>query len=415
MTTSTLPIATLPIATGRAEDYDEIGRFLGDLFHQPVVPEAHETERAIFEPERALLVRDGPELVASAAAYTRDLGVPGGAIPAAHVTLVGVASTHRRRGLLTAMMHRQLRQIRDDRREPIAVLWASEGRIYPRFGYGLAAQRLTVTDETTELRLPAPTPDEGRLRLDSPTARRADLARVYDRARADRPGWSARDDRWWRYVLVDPEAQRGGATERRVVLHEGADGVDGYGLFRTKAEWEDAGPKGLTTVDEVVATDPAAYRAIWRMLLSLDLARRLSWVRAAVDEPLLRMVNEPRQLGAQLVDALWVRVVDVPAALAARRYATDVDVVIEVTDDLLPENTGRWRLRGGLTGATCTPESAPADLACDVRCLGEVFLGGAGLTTLADAGRVRELRPGALATATPAFTWPRAPSALEVF
>jgi predicted acetyltransferase len=407
--------STLPVEAARAEDYDEIGRLLGTLFHHGVEPEAHEAERVIFEPERALLVRDGADLVASAAAYTRDLGVPGGTLPAAHVTLVGVAPTHRRRGLLTAMMHRQLRQIYDGRREPVAVLWASEGRIYPRFGYGLASQRFHVSGATTELRLPAPTSGEGRLRLGRPTDGQADLARVYERVRADRPGWSARDDRWWRYVLVDPEAHRGGATERRVVLHEGPDGVDGYGLFRTKAEWDDAGPNSLTTVDEVVTSTPAGYLAIWRMLLSLDLTRRLAWMRAAVDEPLLRLLNEPRRLDCRLVDALWVRVVDVPAALAARRYATDVDVVIEVTDHLLPENTGRWRLRGGPAEATCTPASGPADLACDVRCLGELFLGGATPTALAETGRLRELRPGALTAAGPAFTWHRAPSAMEIF
>ncbi|QOC90734.1 GNAT family N-acetyltransferase [Micromonospora craniellae] len=403
------------ISTGRPEDYDDIGRFLGALFHHAVDPETHETERAIFEPERALLVRDGSELVASAAAYTRELGVPGGAMPAAHVTLVGVAPTHRRQGLLSAMMRRQLREIHDAGREPVAVLWASEGRIYPRFGYGLAAQRLQINGETTELRLPAPTPDEGRLRLDRPADRQADLATVYDRVRSDRPGWSSRDERWWRYVLMDPESQRSGATELRVVLHEGPDGVDGYGLFRTRSEWNNAGPKGVTTVDEVVTATPAAYRAIWRMLLSIDLTRQVVVRRAAVDEPLLRMVNEPRMLVAQLSDALWVRVVDVPAALAARRYATDVDVVIEVDDELLPENTGRWRLHGGPDKADCTRTDEPADLACDVRCLGELFLGGVGPAALAAAGRLRKLRPGALAAAGPAFTWHRTASALEVF
>ncbi|WP_341717237.1 GNAT family N-acetyltransferase [Micromonospora sp. FIMYZ51] len=410
MTTS-----SLPIETARVEDFDEMNRFLNTLFHHALEPEAYEAEKAIFEPARALVVRDGAELVATATAFTRDLAVPGGEVPAAHVSMVGVAPTHRRRGLLTAMMHRQLRDIRDAGREPVAVLWASEGRIYPRFGYGLASQRLEIDSVTAELRLPAPTPDEGRLRLDLPANRRPDLARVYDQARLDRPGWSARDDRWWRYVLVDPESQRGGATERRVVLHEGPDGVDGYGLFRTKAEWDSGGPKSTTTVDEVVATSPAAYRAIWRMLLSIDLTRRLTSNRAAVDEPLLWLVDEPRRLGVRQIDALWVRVVDVPAALAARRYATDLDVVIEVTDDLLPENTGRWRLVGGPKTASCTPATGPADLACDVRCLGELFLGGASLTTLAAAGRVRELRSGALAETTPAFTWHRAPSAMEVF
>ncbi|AEB46807.1 GNAT family N-acetyltransferase [Micromonospora maris] len=406
---------SLPISSARAEDFDEMGRFLNFLFHHGLEPEAHETERVIFEPQRALLVRDGPEVVGTTAAFTRALGVPGGEVAAAHVSMVGVAPTHRRRGLLTALMRRQLREVHAARREPVTVLWASEGRIYPRFGYGLAAQRLQLTGDTNELRLPPPTADEGRLRLDRPADRLADLSRVYDTVRAGRPGWSARDDRWWRYVLLDPEAHRGGATERRVVLHEGADGVDGYGLFRTKSDWDGTGPKCQTSVDEVVATSVAGYRAIWRMLLSIDLTRQVSFLRAAVDEPLLRLVDEPRRLNPRLVDALWVRVVDVPAAMAARRYATDVDVVIEVSDDLLPENTGRWRLQGGPKTASCVPANGPADLACDISCLGELFLGGSTLTALADAGRVRELRPGALAAADPAFIWHRAPSALEVF
>lgn len=395
-------------------DFDEIARMLSSIYHGSVEPESHEVERGIFEPERSLLVHDGADLVASVGAFTRELSVPGATVPAAHVTMVGVVPTHRRRGLLTQLMHRQLREIRDGAREPIAVLWATEGRIYPRFGYGLAAQRLSMECDTTELRLPEPAAVAGTLRLDRPAARQPELARLYDRVRVNRPGWSNRDERWWRYVLSDPAAHRGGATERRLVLHEGPDGVDGYALWRTRGDWDRTGPRALTTVDEVVAANPAAYLALWRMLLTIDLTRRLS-CRAAVDEPLLRLVNEPRRLGAQLVDALWVRVVDVPAALAARRYAAPVEVVIEIIDELLPENTGRWRLTGGPDGVRCLPTDEPAELACDVRCLGELYLGGASLTALADAGRVHELRPGALAPATVAFGWHRAPAGMEVF
>ncbi|MEU4640927.1 GNAT family N-acetyltransferase [Micromonospora sp. NPDC023814] len=405
----------LAVGTARADDFDELARLLGHLFHAPPDPETHEIERALFEPERTLLVRDGGEAVATARAFTRELTVPGARVPAAHVSGVGVAPTHRRRGLLTQLMVRQLRQVRDEGREPVAVLWASEGGIYPRFGYGLAAQRLSVQCATVALRMPDPTPAEGRLRLAAPADCRAELAGVYDRVRPERPGWSSRDEAWWRYVLGDQADRRGGATERRAVLHEGPDGVDGYGLFRTRANWESTGPNGITTVDEVVAATPAAYGAMWRMLLSLDLAGQLSFGAGAVDEPLLRLVNEPRRLGAQLVDALWLRVVDVPAALAARRYATGVDVVIEVTDELLPENAGRWHLSGGPERAGCAPTDRPAELACDVRCLGELYLGGAGLAALAAAGRVRELRPGALAAAGPAFGWHRAPAGMDVF
>ena len=401
--------------TARPEDLDDLHDLLNGLFHGGFDAESWAIERTLLEPERTLLARDGGELVASATAYTRELTAPGARVPAAHVSMVGVAPTHRRQGLLTRMMSRQLREVRDAAREPVAVLWASEGRIYPRFGYGLAAQRLTVDCETTELRLPDPTPAEGRLRVTRPAACRADLERVYDQVRPERPGWSSRDERWWAYVLGDPASQRGGATELRAVLHHGPDGIDGYALFRTRSEWNEAGPQGQVTVNEVVAATPAGYRALWRMLLSIDLTRRLSWRGAALDEPLLRLVNEPRRLGTRLVDALWLRVVDVPAALAARRYATAVDVVLDITDDLLPENTGRWRLTGGPDDATCVPTDAPADLACDVRSLGELYLGGTGLVALAATGRVEERRPGALAAAGPAFGWHRAPAGMEIF
>ncbi|MCW3838692.1 GNAT family N-acetyltransferase [Micromonospora yasonensis] len=398
----------------RAEDFDEIAALLALAFHEEPDPELREIERGVFEPGRALLVRDGGVGVAHAAAFTRDLQVPGASVPAAHVTMVSVLPTHRRRGLLTALMRRQLREIRDAGREPVAVLWASEGRIYPRFGYGLAAQRYAVQCGTAELRLPEPAAAGGRLRLDRPVAHRAELARLYDRVRADRPGWSSRDERWWAYVLADVKSLRGGATERQVLLHEGAAGVDGYALYRTKEDWDRQGPRGEVRVDEVVAATPEAYRALWRLLLSIDLTRRVSF-QAAVDEPLFWLVNEPRRLAAQLADALWVRVVDVPAALAARRYATDVDVVVEVTDDLLPENTGRWRLVGGAAGAECVATTAPAQLACDVRALGALYLGGAGLAALATAGHVRELVPGTVAATATAFGWHRAPAPMEVF
>ncbi|MEV0004137.1 GNAT family N-acetyltransferase [Micromonospora sp. NPDC050980] len=403
------------VVVPRAEDFDEIAALLALAFHNDLDPEVQQLERPLFEPERALLVRDAGTAVAHAAAFSRDLAVPGADVPAAHVSMVAVAPTHRRRGLLTALMRRQLRQILDTRREPIAVLWASEGRIYPRFGYGSAAQRLVIAADTTGLRLPEPTPAEGTLRLDRPAPHAGELARLYERVRADRPGWSRRDERWWAYVLADVKSRRGGATERRVLLHHGPDGLDGYALYRTRDEWHGDVPGSEVQVGEVVADTPEAYLALWRLLLSVDLTRRLSFPIAAVDEPLLRLVDEPRQLAAKLADGLWVRVVDVPVALAARRYAADVDVVVEVTDPLLPENTGRWRLVGGAAGAECTATTAPAGLACDVRALGELYLGGVTPAALAATGRVRELIPGTLPALTPAFTWHRSPTPMDVF
>ena len=180
-------------------------------------------------------------------------------------------------------------------------------------------------------------------------------------------------------------------------MHEGEQGVDGYALWRAQARWGDTGPNGEVRVLEVVTTTPEAYASLWRFLLTVDLTRTVSAWCCAVDEPIQFMVNEPRRLKAGLADGLWLRVMDVPEALAARRYAAHVDVVIEVTDDLIPVNAGRWRLVGGPDGARCESTVDEPDLACDVRALGAAYLGGTPLDALATAGLVREHRPGALA------------------
>jgi predicted acetyltransferase len=296
----------------------------------------------------------------------------------------------------------------------VAVLWASEGTIYQRFGYGLGASRL-ILETDPELRMLRPPQGEGRLRSVR-LAEAADLlSKVYDRVRADRVGWSSRDARWWDAVLADPPSRRDGRTSPRVSVHEGQSGVDGYAIWRTKGDWSPAGPRGKVMAREVVATTPEAYRALWRLLLDVDLTRSVQFGFAAPDEPLYHLVNEPRKLGARLMDSLWLRTVDVPAALAARRYVAPVDVVLEVTDPVFAENSGRWHLTGDAESASCTRTDRAADLALDVHALGAAYLGGVALATLAAGGRVTELAAGALARTSVAFGWYRPPSATEVF
>jgi predicted acetyltransferase len=215
------------------DDFPGIRRMLYGVFHG-TDDETEELTRAVVEPERGLVVTDGDEIVAHAAAYSRDLTVPGDVIPAAHVTAVGVAATHRRRRLLTGMMRRQLRDVHDAHREPIAVLWASESAIYPRFGYGLAAQRLVMEIDSRDAGID-PAPDT-RLRAAEPPALLTELTKVYEQLRPSRPGWSSRDERWWSYVLADPPASRAGGTALRAVVHETESGADGYAIWRTKAE-----------------------------------------------------------------------------------------------------------------------------------------------------------------------------------
>src|SRR5690606_14542272 len=249
-------------------------------------------------------IRDGDAIVARAAAYTRDLTVPGAVLPAAHVTMVGVAPTHRRQGMLTRLMHRQLAEVP----EPIAVLWASEGRIYPRFGYGMASQRVSLEIETREVRLPAPATAPGRVRTVPADAARPRLRDVYEAVRADRPGLSSRDDGWWGRRMEDPPGHREGATALRVSLHDSGDGPDGYALWRVRSDWGQGGPQGEVRVRELIAASPEAYLGLWRFLLGIDLTRSVTLRLTGPDEPLLWLVDEPRRLRVTQGDGLYLRI-----------------------------------------------------------------------------------------------------------
>jgi predicted acetyltransferase len=402
------------IEPATADDWDALYQVLETAFHDEHSDEAKEAERIVVEFDRTLLARRDGEVVGSAGILSRRLAVPGATVPAAHVTLVSVAPTARRQGVLRGFMSRQF----DDARaagEPIAVLWASEGRIYQRFGYGLAASALSLTIETNEVRLTV-APPAGRLRESTPAALRGQMVKLYDEAYASRPGWSERAERHWDFRLSDLKEWRRGATELRAVIHEDANAVvDGYALWRAERRWGNTGPSGEVRVMEVVATTPDAYTAIWQYLMTMDLTRTVNAWLCAPDEPLLYAVSDPRRLDARLHDALWVRVLDVPAALAARRYATDVDVVLEVSDPMIPANAGRWRLRGSPSDAHCAATTDAPDLSCDVKALGTVYLGGTSLSTLAATGQVVEHTAGSLARADAALRWRQAPTSPEVF
>jgi predicted acetyltransferase len=264
-----------------------------------------------------------------------------------------------------------------------------------------------------EVRLTVPPAEPaGRLRMGDPAELLPDIGKVYDQVRIGRVGWSDRDERWWRYVLTDPKDRRGGGTKRYAVVHDGPGGPTGYALWRVHNRWNDHGPDAEVDVREVAAGDPETYQALWRFLLGIDLSRSVRYRMGAVDEPLRLLVDEPRRLGETVSDALFVRLVDLPGALAARRYLTPLDVVLEVEDPILTANSGRWRLTGGPDGAACVRTGEAADLVCSVTDLGAAYLGGTSLASLAAAGRVRQLTgndPGV------AFGWHRAPSATEVF
>lgn len=371
-------------------------------------------ERDLFEAPRTLAAvheRDG--VVGTTLSTRRQLGVPGGEVPAAHVTAVSVLGTHRRRGLLRRMMTRQLTDLAGTD-EPVAILWASEPVIYGRFGYGAATATLSYDADTRELSVPAGE-TTGQLREVEYAESTETLSTVYEAARVGRPGLSSRPPALWRMWAADLEHWRQGRSGLRAILHEGPDGPDGYAVYRIGRNGDASGPAGVVHVQEVMAGDLAGYRALWRYLFDIDLTRRLTYEFAAVDEPLYHLVSDARRLGARYGDGLWLRVLDVPAALTARRYASDVDAVLAVTDDLLTGNDGHWHLRAGPAGATCVRTDAPADVALSVTDLGSAYLGGTPLSALAAAGAVQELRAGALAPVSTAFGWERAPVGIEIF
>lgn len=396
-------------------DIDAFSRVIRTAFNVNGEPDPSDSVRAVIDPARYTLAELDGRIVGTAGIFTRDLAVPGAVIPAAHVTGVSVAATHTRKGLLRRMMTSQLSTVP----EAVAVLWASEGRIYQRFGYGLATHNVTIRADRRELAVRGTVGvGTGTLRAAVPSEVRKELSEVYDRLLPDQPGWSSRDDAWWGHLTSDPEARREGFTATRAVLYENAEGVvEGYTRYRIRNEWDDNGPKGEVNVVELVAATPDATAALWRFLLGVDLTRTVVKGLSSPDEAVFHLVEEPRRLGAKIGDGLWIRIVDLPRALTARRYAAPVDVVLGVTDTLLPANAGRWRLRVGAGGAlvNCAPTDAPADLTCDVTDLGAAYLGGTKLGALAATGRVQEHRPGAVAAASTAFGWHVTPTSIEIF
>jgi len=392
-------------------------RTLVETFGEDPRDADRDADRSVFEPERSLAGVDRDSIIATAAIFSRDMTVPGGPRPVAGVTMVSVAPTHRRRGILTEMMRRQLTELHELQREPVAALWASEGGIYGRFGYGLAARRCLLTGRTAELRLRSGADlGSGRIRLAGSEEARPRLVEVYEQLRAHQVGWLDRRDRWWDYRLYDPEHWRQGATALRYALNMEEDGrVTGYGVYRIKPVWDTGTNDTEVQVHEVAAVTPQAYLSVWSFLTNLDLVPRVRKRIAPLDEPLQHALANPRAVKLEILDGLWIRLADVGRALADRTYSADLDLVLEVTDDFCPWNAGRWRLSGGLGGATCSRTHDPADLAVSGADLGAAYLGGTTLASLAAAGRVGESRRGALQAASRAFAGDRQPWCPEVF
>ncbi len=391
--------------------------------------------RRQFEAERSLAAFDpglpaGLGLVGTTGVYSFQMAVPGAVFPVAGVTAVSVLPTHRRRGILRSLMSRQLADIAASGEEPIAALWASETPLYGRYGYGRASSHASFRFGRGEGALSALAPVDPALtlRLAEPAEVAADLAKVYDTVLSGQPGFFSRDEDWWERVLDDPAEERHGASPLRCVLAAGGDGVRGYALYRSTPRWEEGTvlPDGAIDVWELIAADPAAGAALWRDLLSRDLVASVTADLRPADDPLLYQLHDSRRARVRVVDNLWVRIIDLPGALARRAYSSPVDVVLEVTDGLLPANAGRWRLRAaGPGGAAAAAARAGGAADADGRA-GRHRAGRQGARrglSRAAPGLPRsprpawssELRPGAVGRLSTAMSWDPAPWCPRIF
>jgi predicted acetyltransferase len=397
-----------PITSGEFAEFSVVSNQAFVL--PPPSPESVERNLARFELDRCIAAFDGSAQVGTAAAFSFQMSVPGGLVPAAGVTWVSVQPQYRRRGIMAGLMRSQLVDIRE-RGELIAALLPTETPLYGRFGYGMATRHASFAVKRGEGTLAADAPADPAIRLSTVAVSdaRPELAKVYDTALRQRPGLIARTEVWWDRVLQDPG---GRLTPLACLLAQDARGTRGYALYFADNRWEDEDflHDCTLTIRELVAADPAAGAALWRDLLSRDLVTEVTAKRRPADDPLLFQLADSRRVRARASDGLWTRVIDLPGALSARRYSCPVDLVVEVRDELLPGNAGRWHLRTADSGAAdCERTEAAADVHIGIRELGAAYLGGTRLGALADAGLVTEHRPGALRLLSAAMSWEPSP------
>ncbi|WP_270072200.1 GNAT family N-acetyltransferase [Streptomonospora mangrovi] len=355
-----------------------------------------ESYRELTHLDRTLTVFDGAQPVGNTTALPLTMTLPGGARRVSGVSAVGVWPTYRRRGVLSALMRRQFADIRE-RGEDVAALFASEGAIYGRFGYGPAASAVSFTLPTREtaLRPDAPRDPALRLRLLDAAEARKEISVVHQAAAPQRVGEFQRTEAWWTRVLHNPPGNP--FSDLKCAVAEDDAGPLGYVLYRTRQVWDDHGTAdSALRVEEVYATAPAAHTLLWEHVLTRDLVTSVTCDMAALDDPLFHLLADPFRARRRHIENLWIRLVDLPAALERRSYAAAVDVVLEVADRHCPWNAGRWRLTADTAAARCRPTDQEPDIRLDAAHLGAAYLGGTRLGGYLAAGLLSEAAPGAV-------------------
>ena len=395
----------IQVRTITDDEFDEWSRAEARGFSTHATDEYVEIARTIAELDRTFGAFDGAEIVGTTTTRTSELTVPGGAVPLGYVDDVSVLATHRRRGILTRMMRAQLDQMHQ-RGEPLAALSASEGLIYGRFGFGVATwtERWSIDRRHTAMKTP---PDaHGRIRFIDPDVARSEWPSLHRRIRHDRVGMVRYSHAYWRAALWDSPGQRRGGSPFFHVAYLRDGKVSGLCTYRIRDH--------EVLVVFILGEDDEVEAELWQYCFGIDLMTEVHGFVRPVDDPLPWRLDDVRRLTRTTTDHMWLRLIDVKAALEARQYACTGALTLQVTDDFCHWNDGVYTLSADRGGTVCTNSDGTPDLYMTVADLAAVYLGGTSFSTLARAGLVRSSREGALQLADRMFRTDRAPWFVEL-
>jgi predicted acetyltransferase len=376
-------------------------------------PEGDERFRRLVPLDRTRCGFDKGQMVSTSGAFDLEMTVPGGVVPCAGTTMVAVAPTHRRQGLLRGMMRAHLEEVKQHG-EAIAGLWASDSAIYGRFGYGCASNSCEVRVDRGHVRLHRLAPAATGVRMIDREEAILVAPAVYERLRAQFPGFFGRSPDWWEgRSFRDSESARHGATSLRYAVVDGDDGIAGYVTFRTKSDWDDGHGSGEVRVKDLFGTTPESWAALWSFVINHDLVSRTVADLRSPHDPIFDLLEGSRRARAVSSDGLWVRIMDLPAALTSRSYSGPVETVLGVSDPL-GDISGNYRLRADGEGVTCSPSKDEAEVMIDLEDLSAGYMGMPRFRELSRLGRVTG-NDHTLASLDAAFRWDPQPWCPEIF
>jgi predicted acetyltransferase len=356
---------------------DEVSAFRASLamgFGGDAKPDDDDRFRSLMPLDRTVAVFDGDAIVGTLGDFPLSLTLPGGAqLPMAGTTMVTVRATHTRQGILRTMIKRHLDNA-VGRGEAIAGLWASEPGIYGRFGFGIATECHDTAIDAARVQLPEPADNDVVVELVAADQLGEVVAPYWSAQGKRRAGFIDRNTARWDDIAADPEHRRGGKSAARHIVARRNGEVVGYAEYRQKDKWEGFVAEGAVSIGSLVASDHRAQLALWRYLLSIDLFPNVDYWDGAIDDPLPFAVSNLRNVRRVVLDGLYVRILDVAAALDARHYEHDGRIVLGVTD-VMGYAAGTYELVVTNGVGVVAPTETDADVELDVRELGALYLG----------------------------------------